>query len=41
MTKTKELHIHIKRISHNKFMIHNQEYDYLQLVNWFKDKVTK
>jgi hypothetical protein len=39
--KVKETHIIVKRINCNRFIVHNQIFDYLQLVNWFRDIVTE
>ncbi len=41
MEKSKEVRIVIKRINHNRFVVKNQEYDFLQLVNWFKGIITE
>lgn len=41
MPKNKELHIIVKRINHNKFIVRNQMFDYLQLVNWFKEIISE
>jgi len=39
--KAKEIHIIVKRINCNRFIVHNHIFDYLQLVNWFRDIVTE
>jgi len=41
MSKVKEMHIVVRRINRNRFIVQNQIFDYLQLVNWFKEIVTK
>jgi hypothetical protein len=41
MPKSKELHIIIKRISYNKYVVENETFDYMQLINWFKDYITE
>ena len=41
MMKSKEVRILIKRINHNQFIVNNREYDFLQLVNWFKNIITE
>jgi len=41
MMKPKEVRILIKRINHNRFVVKNQEYDFLQLINWFKSIITE
>ncbi len=41
MDKTKELKISIKRINCNYYIVKGKEYDYLELVNWFRDIITK
>ena len=40
MPKVKELQIVIKRINNNRFLVKDQEYDYLQLLMWFKEIIT-
>ncbi|MCX7843362.1 MAG: hypothetical protein N2489_09900 [Clostridia bacterium] len=40
MIKTKEITIKIKRINANKYIVDGKQMDYLELVQWFKDKVT-
>lgn len=40
MSKVKEFQIVIKRINNNKFFVKGQEYDYLQLLMWFKEIIT-
>lgn len=41
MAKSKEVQILIKRINHNRFIVKNREYDFLQLINWFKNIITE
>lgn len=41
MPKVKELHILIKRINNNKYVVQDEILDYMQLINWFKDLVTE
>ncbi len=41
MSGTKEFRFVIRRISYNRFLVKNREFDYLQLVNWFKVMVTE
>lgn len=40
MPKFKEFRVVIKRINNNRFFVKDQEYDYLQLLNWFKEIIT-
>jgi len=40
MTRIKELRIVIKRINNNRFFVKDQEFDFLQLVNWFREIIT-
>lgn len=41
MTQAKEMQITVKRINHNRYVVNNKHYDYLQLVNWFQHIITK
>lgn len=36
----KQLHLAIKQINYNRYIIEKQTYDYLQLINWFKKMIT-
>lgn len=40
MSQAKELHIVIKRINNNKYILCGKILDYIQLINWFKDFIT-
>lgn len=40
MRKAKEIRITVKRINYNSFIVQNQVFDYLQLINWFRDIIT-
>lgn len=40
MAKIKEVRIVVKRINNNQFIVKNQEFDFLQLANWFIQIVT-
>lgn len=41
MAKEKEISIVIRRVNYNHFIVKNHVLDFLQLVNWFKEFVTK
>lgn len=40
MNSPKELLIMIRRVNCNRFIVDNQEFDFLGLVNWFRKIVT-
>jgi hypothetical protein len=41
MVKSKQFNIIVKRINNNRFIVQNQDFDYLQLLNWFKEVITE
>lgn len=40
MNLPKDILIVIKRINCNRFIVGNQEFDFLQLINWFREITT-
>lgn len=41
MDKIKEMHIIVKRITCNRFIVCGKVMNYLELLNWFRDIVTE
>jgi hypothetical protein len=39
--KIKLFCLSVRRINYNLFIVDNQKFDFLQLINWFKDVMTE